>query len=138
MSTRLLLLVLFSGFGVVAEPRAEYRIGPGVLRSQAIVSPMPTYPKESLRAKATGVVSLTIFVSGDGSVARVNVLAAPDDYIKANVRDTMSQWTFTPFVIGGKRSSVEARYVFHFTIVEGGGRVIDLALEKARLRKKGV
>jgi hypothetical protein len=67
----------------------------------------PTVPKEAAEAKVGGKVYADVIIRADGTVESVEILAGAD-MLKSTTSAAIKQWTFRPFLEGGKPARVIA------------------------------
>jgi len=73
-------------------PAAAPRTG-GALR--AISTPQPAYPREAMRTRASGSVTVTFTVGGDGRVSNIQVIRSrPRGVFDRAVEQTVSTWRY--------------------------------------------
>lgn len=121
-----------------AEVPTAVRVGSGVLREYAVITPLPDYPQSSFRADKRGRVVAVVIVDTDGSVTSVEITESPDTSIAASVSTTLKRWRFKPFTTleGNAPLRVTGRLVFYFEIREGRSAVIDAAAVANESRHK--
>lgn len=112
------------------EPSVAIRVGGGVLRMQAKIFVLPTYPPESFRAKVEGVAAVEVTVDTNGTVASVDVLSSPDSLTRASIVSALKRWRFHPFKYNGAVVRASGRLVFYFKITDGEPLVVDATAER--------
>jgi TonB family protein len=116
-------------FGVtLAQQRADVvNVSEVVLRTNAIRSPLPSYPPASLAKKIGGVVVVSIITDSEGAPTSVTVLEAPDEAIAAIVPQTVRTWTFAPALVGAQmtKRGFMGKLTFYFQASDRGGRVLN-------------
>jgi rhodanese-related sulfurtransferase len=125
------LPLLIDAVGPTGEaPAAQQHavtLGEWGLRESANFAPMPEYPRESLSAKASGVVVAAVGFGVDGRAQSVEILESPDALMAAAVRDAVSRWT----VPGGQGAgrpdnyAIQGKLTFYFQFRNGKGQVVD-------------
>jgi TonB family protein len=103
-----------------------------VFRNDALVSSMPRYPEDSIRAHHTGLVIAEVHVSDRGSVASIRLLQTVDTSISTEVEHVLKRWVFRPIKYGGTPIECQGRLLFYFRIVNGKAVVIDAVDEQLK------
>lgn len=86
------------------------------LRKKGIKMVIPKYPKEAIKANASGVAVSEITISEDGTVIDVKILESPHKSINASMIEALKQWKFNPFYLKGKPQKVSGKITFYFVL----------------------
>jgi rhodanese-related sulfurtransferase len=121
------------GFAMLARPSTAQVTSPGAAvmgedgwRKIATNRVMPTFPTTSLTAGAQGVAVAYVTSSPDGTMARVDVLEAPDAAIGTSVQTALMKWRITALTPGARGPRhYEGRITFYFKILKGHGSVLN-------------
>jgi TonB family protein len=101
----------------------RYVIHEITLRKKAIKTVAPKYPREAVKAAASGVAVSELSISEDGSVTSVKILESPHKSINASMIEALKQWKFAPFLLNGKPQPVNGKITYYFVIENNKGRV---------------
>lgn len=93
------------------------------LRRKTIKSVVPKYPKEAIKASASGVAVSEITISEDGYVIDVKILESPHKSINASMVEALKQWKFNPFYLNGKLQKVSGKITFYFVLENNKAKV---------------
>jgi TonB family protein len=110
----------------LAQQRADVvNVSEVVLRTNAIRSPLPSYPPGSLAKKIGGVVVVSIVTDSEGAPTSVTVLEAPDEAIASIVPEALKTWTFAPALVGAQmaKRGLMGKLTFYFQV--SNGRVLN-------------
>jgi TonB family protein len=117
------LTLLMLAFSAEALADGQYRVATvpeKTLRKWAKVVVMPTYPPESKKNNAQGVVVAELSIDETGTVKKVEILESPDDAIGKAVTNATKQWKFEPAIDDstGKAIRLAGKLTFYF-VIEG-------------------
>jgi TonB family protein len=86
------------------------------LRRNAIKTVIPKYPKEAIKARASGVAVTEITISEDGSVIDVKILETPHKSINGSMTEALKQWKFHPAKLKGKPQKITGKITYYFVL----------------------
>jgi len=66
----------------------------------------PKYPQDAKKAHIQGVVALKAVIGKDGEIEHLSVVSGPAP-LQQSALDAVRQWTYKPFVVDGKPTTVE-------------------------------
>ena len=99
------LCVLLAGVSAV-KAQAPRRIDTAVALTQIVKRVDPIVPPEAAKAKVGGDVIADVIINPAGAVASVTILSGPA-MLHAAAERAMRQWTFKPFLQGGRPGTVQ-------------------------------
>ena len=85
-------------------------------RLQAILTPMPPYPRDLAQSGVTGSVCVRITVQPDGSVSDAIVLDEPPRSLASVVTDSMLRWKFVPASTDGRVGPITGTILVNFSL----------------------
>lgn len=114
------------------------RLDAVALRLNALSAPLPQYPATALTASRQGLVVVSVRVTSDGRVERVDRVEAFDEEGVVAVRRAVSQWRFKPLPPGNVARNAPrlGELIFYFRLRNGRATVIDAAAEALRNRRQ--
>ena len=118
-----LLLTLFPIFVTAIAQGMIARISEGSLRKIALKTVMPKYPQQSILNRSKGVAVAELIFDTAGIVSQVEILEAPDEFIKKATIEAVKQWTFKPTRMkdeDGPPIRVQGKLTFYFVIERNG------------------
>lgn len=120
-----LVIVAVMSLTVITNAHLQKKISvtERALRGRAIKVVPPAYPKESQKGKATGVAVVQLDIDDKGEVTEVEVLEAPDSFIRTAVTDACRLWTFRPTTVQGESVHVRGKLTFYYVLDSKGARV---------------
>jgi len=101
----IVLALLMTGSSVLAA-QAPTRVETAVALAQIIKKVDPVVPASAIAAKVGGVVIADVTIGPAGRVSSVTILGGPEMLGPAAER-ALRQWTFEPFLLGGKPRPVQ-------------------------------
>lgn len=94
-------------------PEQKALINGGVLNGKALSLPLPAYPPIAKAARASGTVTVQVFVDEDGCVRSARAVAG-HPLLQAAATQAAQQACFTPTFLSGKRASVSGVLTYNF------------------------
>jgi TonB family protein len=95
------------------QPQLKAPIMGGVLNGKAIELPLPRFPEEARRARASGVVKVRVTVDEEGKVSEAEAIEGPKELRQAAV-DAALKARFEPTRLHGKLIKVTGVLVYKF------------------------
>lgn len=119
------------GIGVMASEQAgssaaRFETSDQHLRSMAIASPVPEYPKASLAKKVSGVVVAAVVFNEKGTNEVIDIVQSPDVETGRAVREAVTQWTIRPSAM-----RIAATLAFYFQPKGQSGAILTPAEMRA-------
>ncbi len=102
-------------FALAASLQAELRVAQGEAVRAAVKKPAPEYSPVARQMRVQGEVEVEVAITDKGEVDQVKVLTG-NALLTPNVVKTVKDWKFTPFVEGGKPTSVVTQLKFSFKL----------------------
>lgn len=87
----------------------------GVMASNLVYSPTPSYPAEASAAHVEGQVKVEATVGNDGSVTSARVVSGPPQLRDAAL-GAVQRWHYRPYVEGGKARTIVTTAVLEFQL----------------------
>ncbi len=75
----------------------------------------PVYPKEALKAKVQGTVTLEAIADVNGKVVKLEVLSGPEALREASL-DAVRRWVYEPYIMDGKPKPVKFTVMVKFNL----------------------
>lgn len=116
-------MILVCVGAILSQEKVKARVHENHLRTKAISSFMPRFPKAAKKARSSGVAVAQIIVNEFGQVIDVQILEAPHPAIGDAVKEALYRWRFTPFSVKGQALKVRGKMTFYFVNDKRGTRV---------------
>jgi TonB family protein len=97
----------------VEKPGASIVKG-GVINGKAISKPVPTYPRDAIKANVGGVVTVRILVDETGRVAKAKAICGPEP-LRAESEKAALKAKFTPTTLSGMPVKVSGVITYKFS-----------------------
>ena len=106
--------VLSAGPGP-AEPPKAVRTSAAIVHGGALRKVDPVYPANAREARITGVVTVEVSISEQGSVTSARAISGPPIFLNSAV-SAARNWTFKPSTLGGVPVKTTTTIVFNFKL----------------------
>lgn len=106
--------VLSGGPGPVEPPKAV-RTSATIVHGGALRKVDPVYPANAREARITGVVTVEVNISEQGSVTSARAISGPPIFLNSAV-SAARNWTFKPSTLGGVPVKTTTTIVFNFKL----------------------
>jgi protein TonB len=103
-----------------ARPAARGPLKPvsgGILNGKALSLPVPTYPDNARRARASGMVEVEVIIDVTGKVISAKAVKGPN-LLQAAAEQAAKQARFSPTLLTGQPVKVSGVITYNFSIAQ--------------------
>jgi TonB family protein len=97
---------------------ARIQVGGNVEAALLIYGPKPAYPDLAKKARISGVVSLHVFISKEGTVQGISVIPPAHPLLAPAAVEAVRQWRYKPTLLNGQPVEVETTVDVSFSLAD--------------------
>lgn len=103
------------GLAAGQEVPKPTKIEGGIMAGQVLTKTQPKYPQSAKDAHVSGSVVLQAIIDETGVVQQLRLVSSPDKALTTSAMDAVRQWTYRPYLLNGKPTSVETTITVNYS-----------------------